>query len=874
MSLSILLQFGPGWKLEIRSLLIGVFLGILAAALFHWAWPKALFRYQKAAAWVRRKLAWVQSKTEVRFREEIANNIQKHHLGKSWAPLQQLFVQPRISVPQGEINLSRAIDWGAEQISNLWPELAAGIATPEPPTIGLRDLLIHGQRTVVAAPMGAGKTTLLAYCAYFCATAADDSPDAALRAFTPLFVHLAELHLKPPPEPDPEDPDAAVEVLSAAEQLIQAIHQRSGPMTAPGIKGLLQEKLASGKIVLLLDGWDELPASQHQLALDWLTQLLELSPDIRVVVAMPTSGYGPLLDLGFTVTGLRPWRARQMEQLAAAWKESAAHASEPQRSVYWAPHQSAFENSVRLWLATAGLEAEEEETPPQPKRLVDLMAEGLRLFCHPNENVKNGETDQEQLIPDPMILALWQRLAFTIVHDEKLSLSQDEISAAIKETAAEFQSSERADISRLAKSLNKNGMFTKWGDGSLGFISKNWRDYLAAGHMAQHGLSDTAIRQLNDPGWQDILRYYTSLAGAAELANSLLSTNGQSVLDDQLFQVASWVAEAPDSGNWRRQTMIQLGKIARQPNSNQVVRLRAAVALAHTKEAGVVTFLTQLLERSDPILRLTGTSALSHLIDDDIIGVLTKMLSDDNELVRQAAVEALAWSAHPKAERPLLLALVRGDDEMGRIAAEGFAYLGSEGAAILKEAAEDDDLRVRRASAHGLALLDEEWVAPILKDMERDSEWLVTAAATGALDKIKSRAFPSPWLPPPIGRQRWLFDYAKNTGEDVPSDRSMAPYLARILSESSETPPRVLAALSIGQLGDRRAVPALKTAAANDDAEISEAAIVALCQIKRAFGKRPAPAPTPPVEPPTPEPSVPAVEDVVADDTQGDVDVK
>lgn len=710
MSLTVLHQFGPGWKLEIRSLLIGMLLGILAAALFHWVRPKVLLRYRKIAAWVRRKLAWVQSKTEVRFREEVASSVQKHHMGQYWAPLQQLFVEPRISVPQGEINLSRAIDWGGEQISFLWPELAAGIATPEPPTIGVRDLLIHGQRTIVAAPAGTGKTTLLAYSAYFCATAAEDSPDAALRAFTPIFVHLAELDLKHPPAPDPEKPEATVEVVTAAEQLIQAIHRRSGPLTAPGIKGLLQEKLASGKIILLLDGWDELPANRHELALDWLTQLLELSPNMRVVVAMPPAGYGPLLDLGFTLTGLRPWRARQMAQLAAAWKSAAAHEPEPDRSEYWAPHQSSFENSIRLWLATAA--SATEERPQLPRRLVDLMAAGLSLFCRLEESEKNGEPEEDQPVPHPMILALWQRLAYTVVSGDKLSLSQSEISAAIKETAAEFQSSERSDVSRLVKSLNKNGMFIKWGDGSLGFISKNWRDYLAAGYMAHHELGETAANHAADPGWQDILRYYTSLAGATELADSLLSANGQSMLDDQLFQVASWVAEAPDSGDWRRQTMIRLGTIARQPTSNQIIRLRAAAALAHTKEAGVVKFLTQLLDRSDPILRLTGTAALSHLIDEDVIALLTKMLSDENGLVRQAAVEALAWSAHPKAERPLLLALVRGDDEMGRIAAEGFAFLGGEGASILKEAAEDDDLRVRRAAAHGLGLLDDEWVSP------------------------------------------------------------------------------------------------------------------------------------------------------------------
>ncbi|MCB8972013.1 MAG: HEAT repeat domain-containing protein [Ardenticatenaceae bacterium] len=90
-----------------------------------------------------------------------------------------------------------------------------------------------------------------------------------------------------------------------------------------------------------------------------------------------------------------------------------------------------------------------------------------------------------------------------------------------------------------------------------------------------------------------------------------------------------------------------------------------------------MTFVSQLLERSDPFLRHLGTAALSRLNDDRAIGLLAKMVTDGDELVRQAAVYGLLLHQHhPEAERPLLAALIGEDEALNQIVAQGLALNG------------------------------------------------------------------------------------------------------------------------------------------------------------------------------------------------------
>jgi HEAT repeat protein len=261
-------------------------------------------------------------------------------------------------------------------------------------------------------------------------------------------------------------------------------------------------------------------------------------------------------------------------------------------------------------------------------------------------------------------------------------------------------------------------------------------------------------------------------------------------------------------------------------------------ALAQSGELGVMTFVTQLLERTDPFLRQLGASALAHLGNEQALALLSNMVRDGDEWVRQTAVYGLLLQQHqPLAEQPLLAAMLSDDEALSRIVAEGLALSGAHGIEILQEALSEDDIQVRRAAVLGLSLLDAGWVEKQLIQVERhDDEWFVRSAANGALELLRARRKVARWEPPNPADQRWLTMVFRQDGRIVPDGQAALPFLVQLISESDDPKMRASAATLLSHLPALDAMPALETAARDSDFLVSEAAFTTLCHLRRAYG--------------------------------------
>jgi HEAT repeat protein len=819
------LQFNLQWRLDTASLLLGLVAGILLTVAFYY-WLPSLRRWRdRVLGRVRQNLAWLRSGVEVRYRTETAEFLRRYHLGSQWAELADIFIPSRLLAPAADIDPHALSDWHTSQLAQVWPQLAAKVAMPPLPGAGLLPLLHNGRRVIIGAPPGSGKTTLLAYSALHCAT----SEDPHLLPILPGYVHLAELDLTPFAPAEPDEQTKPVDPLSP---LIAALQRYTSSLTNPGLKDLFQRKLKVGQALLLLDGWNELAVGSRNLCLTWLHHLLELYPAARIFIASDLTGYGRLLELNFTRTQLLPWRQREAEAFAAGW--ATALNNNPLRpDRFWQPGQTPLQTSLRFWLTTL---AGQTDASQKPARNADLLSQTISLFW---SQADSGEPD------DAIIIALqdfWQRLAYYLLREGQLILPKEEIVRLATAVAATY---ETKDLTvRLQKSLEQCPLFLPVRGSGFRFRNLIWRDYLAAAHLARHYDLGTVQAELDNSRWRDVLRFYvaqaeTPPASIMQLANGLLQTSDSTPTRENLFQVAAWLPELVEGkGEWQRQVLILLGQIIRQSTFPQLLRQRAVAALMQTGEQGVFTFANQLLDRSDAFLRQVGVMGLSRLglhRPQEVIKRLAERLTDGAAPVRLAAVQALAWLPHPLTERPLLTALIDGDDEMSRAAAEGMALRGAEGLEILREALEDDALHVRRAAIYGLLMVGDSDLIPWLEKVEKeDKEWLVRSAATEAIDIIRQKN-KMMWQPPDLSKQRWLVEYAAHDGRAVPNGAAALPFLVQVLSEATHPDLRVAAAVSIGQLPAYDVVPALETAVRDDNKQVSEAAFSTLCTVRRAY---------------------------------------
>lgn len=799
-----------GRRLDWPSLVIGALLSAGLLLLFYRFRPRLRQIRDSSVSRVQETHAWVRAGVEKRFQAETARYVARYHLGKPWATLEQIFVPPVLIDGPPVADPEALPEPSTGQLLYLWPELASGIAIPPPAGHSVRELLLNGRRVILSAPPGAGKTTLLAYCAHLCAGAEASGDYSFLLPCLPVFVHLAELNL-PAEGEDPAGP------------LIAALQQRSTPLTATGVGSLIRQKSASGHVLLLLDGWDELAPGQEEGPAFWLQQLLEQYGDIRVIVATATTGYGPLLSLEFTLGGIAPWRARQAHQLGERWAGLSEHAQPPRLERFWQPGDNPMMATLRLW--------QELPAAPSKRRSTDVRLLEQTLHLVAPEKVET---------PGLAVAAydLWQRLALQMLAEQRLSFSAPEVQRQAEETLSAHEAVGRGTL--LLQTLPESGLFRQWAGGGLSFLSPVWRDYLAASRLAAEGQVETVAQNLRDPYWRETVRYFVACAGENNLSKSLLEAQRIDPWYDELFQLAAWLPETPVDGEWRRQTLIRLGRLIVNPNLPPPLRQRAVAALARAGDPGVLALLRQLLQRSDSDLRQVAAAALGRLDADRSVPLLEQMLKDQDLAVRLAAVHSLGWQNSPRGEKALLTALLSGDESTGRAAAAALAYNGGDAWEVLADAARDEMPTVRRAAAHGLGLVGNEWAVEQLHKLERDQEWAVQSAATVELEQRAVRRREARWQPTQAGDLPWLIHWAAKRKRTVPAGANAIPVLCEVLVAGQHPKDRVAAAESLARVslanGSRADVEgALRGAVHNDeDGQVRAAAFATLTLLRRA----------------------------------------
>jgi HEAT repeat protein len=163
----------------------------------------------------------------------------------------------------------------------------------------------------------------------------------------------------------------------------------------------------------------------------------------------------------------------------------------------------------------------------------------------------------------------------------------------------------------------------------------------------------------------------------------------------------------------------------------------------------------------------------------------------------QAAIEAVAD------------ALLHGDEELRRIAAEALANNIEEGQPALKEGATIDDLLVRRATAYGLRRIRQDWATTTLQQMQvSDEQWLVKDVAAQMLDELDK---PDPRLPkslPDLSETPWLIAFAGERGIGIAPGKPALDLLLLALKEGKEE--QRLAALEyLSRYGESSVLPAV-----------------------------------------------------------------
>jgi hypothetical protein len=125
-----------------------------------------------------------------------------------------------------------------------------------------------------------------------------DNATSRFRQLAPMYVHLANVL--------PSFREYG-QMIDPAEPLIRALQADTGWVTSKRVVGKSYKLLERGLALVLIDGYDDIPHRDRPAIMAWLKQFISMYKSNFIIVAMPPTGYGPLMEVGAMPVFLRPW---------------------------------------------------------------------------------------------------------------------------------------------------------------------------------------------------------------------------------------------------------------------------------------------------------------------------------------------------------------------------------------------------------------------------------------------------------------------------------------------------------------------------------------------------------------------------------------
>lgn len=826
---------------------ISFVLGFVAGILFTWLLGRIrpLLTQIRESAKERREAAQFRrtSGLEDNHRRLTLRRAQGLHLAASLFSLDEILQEPRLIAPPARVvpgvaGIQEDIISQTLPYMPAWPELAAIYRAP---TIGVAEAITGGSNIVIVGAAGAGKTVALAHLASLAANLRVRLDPNSDQEAVPYLYHVADLQFPFNGSRDPASP-----IINAASEHAPIFDLRRLP-------GFIQQTLKNGQALLLIDGFDELDPAAQGYVVDWFKALLQAYPRLRIVTTgIPNQLHG-LISLGFSPLSLIAWDApgisRFIQQWGELWSRTAALEIEQT-----APEQvdpvllntwltadniglTPFELTLKVWGAYAG--------DSLGSRVMDAIATHIRRLAPSGTPVAALELLAMQTVLtlqpifDPRKARSWVK-QYDVVEEKPLE-SAETVAAPDTEEDPALSDSQKIRIRRtkpsdaapshgLLSKLVESGLLLSHSNNKMRFLHPVLNGYLAGQAI---GDNNTGMTLLALPDWDGktiSLRYLAARANASALADSLLRESDLP-LHNQSFAVARWLRDAPKDISWRNKAFASLLAILQAEGQPLSLRGQAMAAFVASGDPGAINLFRQLLSsRSFELIPLAalGSGALK---DVKAIDALEELMHAPAGSVRRAICLALVAIGTEKSLEAVARALLQGDEELRRAAAEALANDPVEGHAILKEGATLTDILVRRAVVHGLARVGQPWALETLQRMQvEDDQWAVRNLATQYMEQLQNMDTRVPRPLPTPSETPWVIAFAGKQKIGVPRGGPATDVLLSAFKQG-DTEERLAALPYLKRVANEGIIGAIYNAMYGEDPEVREASFLAVTEI-------------------------------------------
>lgn len=378
------------------------------------------------------------------------------------------------------------------------------------------DALAGKRRVVLVGGAGTGKTTLLQWLASAAARRALPPELAELDDRVPVLLQLrAFLKLKELPGP---------------EEFLEAMAK---PLAGhPDAQGWMTRQLADGRVLLMVDGLDEIPREFRDRTKRWLCDLIDAYEDNHYILSTRPSTVkaGWLHQRDFVELEAQPMSMDEVTDLIERWFASVDTGRRPRTQWFEHARQRALtsvrENPDIARLATSPLLCTllcalimvSGSTTPPPRSRAELYAGAVEMLLNTRDTqrvigYRLGYFEQ---------LHLLQRIAFWLSINDAVELEPGQAVKQIQGVAG--PTGVRGDKSPsdvLQMLLIGSGMLQETSEGTIRFAQLPFQHYLTATKALEEESLGLLISHGHDEDWEDVLTLAAAQARAEDCAKLL-----------------------------------------------------------------------------------------------------------------------------------------------------------------------------------------------------------------------------------------------------------------------------------------------------------------------------------------------------------------
>lgn len=809
------------FRFDLTSFLLGVLSGVIGAFLLYRIWKA----FPQLAAILRNQIQAYKNRSSVdldySIRLSALKKAQRNHLAASLFALEEIIIEPRFYTQPAFrdpalLPADKNISGKTIQFLLDYPDLASQYPSP---TLSLSQLLSGNGNIFLISRPGFGKTVALAHLAS--QVARKEKSLGTLAEYIPLYLHVHELNL-----------------LKLNEDILQCFFQPIEP-DIPRIRKSLMPAFTKitaqqGKIVLILDGLDEVDHVDFDLACQALRSLLQEYPQIRVVTTAPSNYWGALYNLGFAPIGIANWNLQERKQFLLKWLDSwqtRISTAFKHKSVYdlnntllsaWiktsSSNLSPFEWTLRFWAICSN-------------DLKDGRFGSLESFIN-----RLGGSNLASIALENLATVVFKSPSGLI--DRKLA--EDFLNKKVVAEQEPIQNQPEVNLppdkpgkpasktttgGEIVRILLNTGLLKQYSSGFIAFCHP-----LILGFLGKNIIEAEFFKQIDSASKislrDEVILYFGGENPTAGNYFLKFLDNDQPPYHQNLLALNNYASTIPWTIGWKNEVTRYTTRVIHDPNT-PVMIMGSLIGLYAQNDAGSISLLRQLTGSSSERARKFAILALGCIHDPKTTPDFVKCMNDPSQEVRTAACLALGIHQSPQSLQFAEKILSESDENARQAVAEALSFRGDDGVDTLFTATLSSNLLTRRAAVFGLAEIHKENARERLKKIAvEDGQWLVRNAATHAVESSDQPNLTIPQQRIAAADTPWLVEFAAKFQTGIIPGQPATDLLIKIMETGSLE--EKLAALEFlsANYSDPRAMFEIDKAATTDLLPLSEFAQV------------------------------------------------